>query len=107
MVCQHDGFVKMTIDLPADLVHAVKLRAVTERRPVKVWVAETLRVGLGWQTAGDHQEDLSGIEFQPDGLPAFRCRSDAPARGMTGEQLLSLEQQAQTEEDLQRAGNPA
>lgn len=38
------------------------------------------------------------------GLPVFRCNPDAPARTMTVEQLLALEQDALLSEDLSRAG---
>ncbi|MCP5524895.1 MAG: hypothetical protein H7A46_25500 [Verrucomicrobiales bacterium] len=93
----HAGFVKMTVDLPAELVQAVKLRAVMERRPVKECIAEVLRVGLGLQAAGN--------ERAPGGLPVFRCRADAPARAMTAERLIALEHQCQVEEDLRRAGH--
>jgi plasmid stability protein len=38
--------VKTTIDLPDDLMHTIKLRAVQERRKLKDLVADLLRRGL-------------------------------------------------------------
>jgi len=38
---------KATFDLPDELIHAVKLRAVMQRRTVKDLVAEFLCQGLG------------------------------------------------------------
>ena len=42
---------KTTLDLPDELVHAVKLRAVMQRRTVKDLVADFLRQGLGMAPA--------------------------------------------------------
>lgn len=96
---------KATFDLPEDLVHAVKLRAVTQRRTVKDLVADYLRQGLGFasanQSAPAPRESM--IEVGPDGLPFVRCQPDAPATRMSLEELLQIEQAAQTEEDLRRA----
>lgn len=40
------GDVKTTLDLPADLLRTVKIRAVEENRRIKDMVAELLRRGL-------------------------------------------------------------
>jgi hypothetical protein len=39
--------VKTTVDLPADLVRAIKIRAIEENRKLKEMIAELLRRGLG------------------------------------------------------------
>lgn len=38
---------KTTVDLPAELVRAIKIRAVEENRKLKEMIAELLRRGLG------------------------------------------------------------
>ena len=99
---------KTTVELPDDLVKAVKYRAVRDGRKFKDVVADLL------------QEALSRVERLPDvsdqtknpwksidprsGFPVVHGSPDAPARKMTIEQILALEQQAQEEEDLQRSG---
>src|SRR5207248_5610567 len=45
-VCWYYGVMKTTLDLPDDLVRAVKIRAVEENRKLKDMVAELLRRGL-------------------------------------------------------------
>ena len=99
---------KTTFDLPDELVQAVKLRAVMQRRTVKELVADLLRQGLGIVTPkqpamlpGD-----SMIEIGPDGLPVVRCPPDAPSSRMSAAALLQLEQAALAAEDAQRAGLP-
>ena len=38
---------KTTVDLPAELVRAIKIRAIEENRKLKEMIAELLRRGLG------------------------------------------------------------
>jgi len=40
------GFMKTTVDLPAELVRAIKIRAIEENRKLKEMIAELLRRGL-------------------------------------------------------------
>jgi hypothetical protein len=42
---------KMTLDLPEELVRAVKLRAIEEDRTIKDTVADLLRCGLAHESA--------------------------------------------------------
>lgn len=97
---------KTTFDLPDELIREVKLRAVMQRIPVKDLVAVFLRQGLGIAppatTAALPPESL--VEIGPQGLPIIRCKANAPARRMSAQKLLQLEQSAQTVEDVQRAG---
>ena len=99
---------KTTLDLPDELIHAVKLRAVMQRRTVKDLVADFLRQGLGMvpPTAPTSLPADSMIEIGPEGLPVVRCQADAPSTRMSVEALLQLEQAALAEEDLRRAGIP-
>ena len=99
---------KTTLDLPDDLVHAVKLRAVMQRRTVKALVADLLRQGLGMapaaKTAAPASATVSMVQIDAHGLPVVRCQAAALATAMSALQLGQLEQAAQADEDLQRAG---
>ena len=99
---------KTTLDLPDELVHAVKLRALMQRRTVKDLVADFLRQGLGMApaTAPTPLAADSMIEIGPEGLPVVRCQADAQSMRMSVEALAQLEQAALAEEDLRRAGIP-
>ncbi len=99
---------RTTLDLPDNILREIKLRAVVQRRTVKDLVTEFLRQGLGMAALSAPEppatNSMAMIEIGPNGLPVIRCDADAPARRMTANQLLQLEQAAQEEEDLQRAG---
>jgi hypothetical protein len=100
--------VKTTLDLPEDLIQEVKLRALLQRRTVKDLVAECLRLGLAMPSPrrAEHPPASSRVVTGEDGLPLFRCAPDAPATRMSVGKLLALEQESQTQEDLERAGLP-
>lgn len=95
---------KTTFDLPPDLVRALKLRAVHEGRKLKDVAADLLKRGLSAAEASP-QPAKPKIEVQADGLPVVRCAANAPARRMSTGELLVLEQDALTREDLQRLGH--
>lgn len=97
---------KTTLDLPDELIREVKLRAVHQRRTVKDIVAEFLRQGLGLAPLGlSEKRSVSPmVKIGERGLPVIRCAPHAPATRMSVEELLALEQETQTEEDLKRAG---
>ena len=99
---------KTKLDLPDELVRAVKLRAVMPRRNEKDLVADFLRPGLGIappaHAAAPPADSM--IEIGPEGLPAVRCQAGAPATRMGAPELLHLEQSALAEEDPRRAGIP-
>jgi plasmid stability protein len=99
---------KTTLDLPDELIHAVKLRAVMQRRTVKDLVADFLRQGLGMSPPAQGAAPAAGslIDIGPDGLPRVRCQAGAPATRMGALALLQIEQAALAEEDLRRAGMP-
>lgn len=68
---------KTTLDLPADLVHQVKLRALHEGKKLKEAVAELLRRGLSAKNAAP-QARSRRVQ-----LPLVHCRQTAeltPAR---------------------------
>ena len=87
---------KMTLDLPDDLVRAVKLRAVEENRKLKDTVADLIRRGLTQEPAG-----VSTVRNRVQ-LPlikgAHRARTDEE---MTPERLahVLLDQEAEWSRD--------
>ena len=98
---------KTTLDLPDDLVRAMKMRALLQGRTLRDLVADFLRQGLGM--AAPQAAPVppgSMVETAPNGLPTIRCDANAPATTLGLQDLLALEQEAQTAEDLQRASRP-
>ena len=97
---------KTTLDLPDALFREVKLRAVVQGRTVKDLVAELLQQGLGLAPAGSTEKRPTSerVKIGDTGLPLIECAPNAPATRMSVEELLALEQETQTEEDLKRAG---
>lgn len=97
---------KTTLDLPDDLVREMKLRALMQGRTLRDLAADFLRQGLGMaapRPATTLPQDLP-FELGADGIPLFRGSANAPAVHMSLEELLKLEQDALTSEDMQRAG---
>jgi plasmid stability protein len=97
---------KTTLDLPDEIVREMKLRALMQGRTLRDLVADFLRQGLGMaapRQAIPLAQDAP-FELDADGIPIFRGSPNAPAMHMSLEQLLQLEQDALTREDMQRAG---
>jgi plasmid stability protein len=97
--------VKTTLELPDELMRAVKIRAAVEGRKLKDVVAEALQAGL--LVTGSAQHPVKGVRVETDpqtGFPAVIPVTDAPASEMTLEELKRLEQDTQYREDLRRAG---
>lgn len=104
---------KTTLDLPDELVKALKLRAIHEGKKLKDAVADALRAGLKARAGGAGGKGGRQRSGRPvvkkdrrTGAPVIRCPSDAPARRMTAGQLHHLEHRSQTREDLERLGLP-
>jgi hypothetical protein len=101
---------KTTVDLPDELVKALKLRAVHEGKKLKQAIADTLRAGLAVRPAGRTRRPRGSgarliIKKDPrTGLPVIQCPGDAPARRMTVAQLRALEDESQEQADLERHG---
>ena len=103
---QQTSSTKTTFDLPPDLVRDLKLRAVHEGRKLKDVAADLLKRGLaGPEPAPQPKPAKPKIEIQANGLPVVRCAANAPARRMTAEVLLALEQESLAQDDLQRLGH--
>lgn len=97
---------KTTIDLPPDLVRALKIRAVNDGRKLKDLAADLLHRGLEASGGPPQAKPLKvRIQKQADGLPVVLCSANAPARRMSAEDLLSLERQTLNQEDLRRLGH--
>ncbi len=106
LLCWHAGSMKMTIDLPDDLVRDVKLRAVHERLPVKRLVADFLRQSLRRDIQKTEPAVSERVIITEIGLPLFRCQPDSTATRMTAEEVIALEQSIIEGEDLRRVGIP-
>lgn len=97
---------KTTLDLPDELVREMKLRALMQGRTLRDLATDFLRQGLGLAAPKPPTElpPDSPIQINENGFPVFRGGDNAPARHMTVDQLLQLEQDALYSEDMQRAG---
>lgn len=84
----------------------VKIQAAARKRTVNELVIEFVEQGLGCLRWSPNLKDHPRIQVSQDGLPAFKCRADAPATLMEPKELLALEQTSQTEEDCARVGIP-
>jgi hypothetical protein len=99
--------VKTTVDLPDSLVKQLKLRALRDGKKLKQTVAEVIRAGLAIKAATEKHAAPARVVIIKDprtGIPVFQGSSNAPAREMSIEQILALEQQAQLQEDFERVG---
>lgn len=75
---------KTTLDLPDELMRAVKIRAVNENRKLKEMVADLLRRGLA-------QEPTSPGNFpRRVKLPLIECERARPEEEMTPERLAAV-----------------
>jgi plasmid stability protein len=63
---------KTTLDLPDDLMQAVKIRAVTEKRKLKDAIADLLRRGLA------QKSPEPGTRRHRVQLPLVECSHEAP-----------------------------
>jgi plasmid stability protein len=94
---------KTTIDLPDDLVRAVKLRALQEGRKLKEAVAALLRQGLASSPATPMVPPRISTDAAT-GLPTIQGAPGAPIATMSAEEIYAAIQKSQEEEDLERVG---
>jgi len=90
---------KTTLDLPDDLVRAVKLRAIEENRKLKDTVADLLRRGLALEPGAP--PPLRGRVR----LPLIECAHEArPDEEMTPERVAAvlLDEEASARRDAMR-----
>jgi len=93
---------KTTLDLPDDLVRAVKLRALQEGWKLKEAIAELLRQGLASSATPMPRPTIS--TDAETGLPTIQGAPGAPISTMSAEAIYAAIQKSQEEEDLQRLG---
>jgi len=87
---------KTTLDLPDDLVRAVKLRASQEGRKLKDAFADLLRQGLA--AAESHARPIIATDAKIKGAPR------APIAKMSTEEIYAMIHKSQEEEDRERLG---
>lgn len=76
---------KTTLELPDELMRAVKIRAVRENRKLKDAVADLLRRGLSQRTGA------TGTQRRRVKLPLVRCAHGArPEEEMTPERVATV-----------------
>ncbi|UCF99449.1 MAG: hypothetical protein JSV89_07895 [Spirochaetaceae bacterium] len=96
---------KTTLELPDELMRAVKIRAAMEGRKLKDVVAEALKAGLTVTGSSKKSAQSIRVETDPDtGLPVVVAVTDAPGSTMTRRELKYLEEDTQYREDLRRVG---
>ena len=97
---------KITLELPDDLVREIKLRAVHEGRKLKEAVADLLRKGLAAQSPSSKARRRSSLtKDKKTGLPLIVCRHPAGSgREWTPDQVaeLLLEQEVSWHHDAGR-----
>lgn len=91
---------KTILDLPADLVREMKLRATQRGCKVEDVAAELLKRALAPGKAISPPPAMKGTIK----LPLFPSPQTAPASRMSTTELLALEQETLHQEDLQRLG---
>lgn len=95
---------KTTLDLPDALVDEVQARATREGRQLNDTLVELLFKGL---SALGHSAAAPApkVGTHPEsGLPYIECSPDAPARSMTLQRLIALEQEMLDRDDGKRFG---
>ncbi len=95
---------KTTLDLPDDLMREVKIRAAKEGKKLKEIFERALRNDLN-SAASQPTPTRPIIVTDPiHGHLVVKSPPDAPVSKMTIEEILQLEQDALTADDLIRAG---
>lgn len=94
------GFMKTTIDLPADLVKAMKLRALNEGRKLKDVAGEIFQKGL----EATSRKSAPSPQKAAMKFPLFGKESDASVPKISITEALQMEQESQTLEDHEQAG---
>jgi hypothetical protein len=98
-----------TLNLPEDLAREVQRRADREGHGVAEEVVDLVRKGL---TISEPAQPAANpipptISTDPQtGLPVIQGAPNAPISRMTTQEILSMYEQTQLEEDLERLGIP-
>lgn len=95
---------KVTIDLPDQLVKKVKLRAVHDGQKLKNTVENLLLKGLKMPEPVRKKSRRGGLGIDSEtGLPVFRAAPDAVIKKMTVKQTLEMVRRIDEEDDLESA----
>jgi hypothetical protein len=97
---------KTTLDLPDDLVHRIKIRAVHERKPLKRVVADLLARSLDAPAPSPAPSGTGSdrIVIGLNGLPQIVCGPNAPVERMTVDEIVKKEHEILSALDLEHAG---
>lgn len=87
------AYMKTTIDLPDDLLRAVKIRAAQQGCTLRELVSEYIASGLA-TPPGQEQPQRNAVAF-----PVIPTAADAPLATMTRAQIVAFEHEALTEDD--------
>lgn len=100
------GTVKTTLELPADLVRALKIRAVEENRRIKDVAAEALRKGLvpEQRPAPEERVEPDPIRHRVT-LPLIHSTHPAPpGQGLTPERVAQILEDEDVERFMRASG---
>jgi hypothetical protein len=86
---QENGRMKTTLDLPDDLVRAVKLRALQDGRKLKDAFADLLRQGLAATRLAPSKSPKMSTDPKT-GLPVIKCAPGAPISNMSTEEIYAM-----------------
>jgi plasmid stability protein len=82
---------KLTLDLPDELVRRLKLRAVHDGRKLKELAAEMLRAGLDASAGSPAEKPAVVIKDKKTGLPVIQYRRAAPrGQELTPERVAEI-----------------
>ena len=95
---------KTTLELPDDLMRGMKIRAATQGRKLKDVIADAIRDSLVSKREPLTEAPPLVISRSAHGLPYIKCKPATDKPAPTFEELQSLIEDTQLEEDLQRAG---
>jgi hypothetical protein len=92
---------KMTFHLPDDLMVELKLHASSSGVELDDAAVDLLRKGLATTSSSIAVGSRPVIKKRSStSLPYIECPLDAPARRMTVKQLIDLDHETQTQQDL-------
>lgn len=86
------GIMKMTLDMPDDLLREMKLRAVLEGRKLKDVAADTIRRGLAASGHSTNSAQRHRVK-----LPIVAAPQGASKFALTGDRIHELEMEAEAE----------
>jgi hypothetical protein len=95
---------KITLDLPVQLVRQVKQRVLQEGRTLREPVADSIRLGLLGANSGSAPTPNCGVKLDPAGLPVFRAEPAAKQPRIDLATALPLEHACLAQEERRHEG---